>query len=86
MDLGSGWQAVHPECLATLLEMVVLTAAQHAWPLSALPLPAMCDALERDGYAPGYPLRRGLLPAAGRGQPGHMAATSPAKLNREAVG
>ena len=50
VDLGAGWQGVHPEYLATLLEMVVLTAAQHAWPLTALPLPALCEALAQDGY------------------------------------
>lgn len=52
VDLGTGWQGIRPEYLATLLEMIILTATQQGWPLHALPAQGLYDALEADGYDP----------------------------------
>ena len=52
VDLGAGWQGIRPEYLATLLEMVILTATQQGWPLRALPAQELYNALQADGYDP----------------------------------
>lgn len=50
LELSGTWRAVDVGFMATLTDMLLLTAQQHGWDLHAVPEKGMCDALAEDGY------------------------------------
>ena len=52
-ELGGVWRTISPSYLGHLLEMSLLSAAQHGWDLAAVPLAEACLVLhEEDGIDP----------------------------------
>ncbi len=52
-ELGGVWRTIAPAYLGHLLEMALLSAAQHGWDLAAVPLAEACSVLqEEDGFDP----------------------------------
>lgn len=51
-ELEGAWRMVAPAYLGHLLEMLLLSAAQHGWDLAAVPVADACSVLEGDGFDP----------------------------------
>lgn len=53
LEVDGSWRAVRPSYLATVTELLLLTAVQQGWPLNAIPEQQMAEALQADvGYDP----------------------------------
>ncbi len=52
MELDGCWRTISPGHLAHLLEILLLSAAQHCWCLDAIPVQEACSVLQADGFNP----------------------------------
>lgn len=52
VELDGAWRLVSRAYLGTLLDMLLLSAAQHGWELSAIPVADACSVMEADGFHP----------------------------------
>ena len=52
MELDDCWRIISPGHLAHLLEVLLLSAAQHGWCLDAIPVQEVCSVLQNDGFNP----------------------------------
>ena len=52
VELNGRWRVISPGHLATLLEVLLLSAAQHGWRHDSLPVQEACTVLQSDGFDP----------------------------------
>ncbi|BDA43076.1 Sister chromatid cohesion protein DCC1 [Coccomyxa sp. Obi] len=52
MELDGCWRIISAGHLAHLLEVLLLSAAQHGWRLDAMPVQEACSVLQADGFNP----------------------------------
>ncbi len=52
LELEGSWRVISPCHLAALLEVLLLSAAQHGWRHDAIPVQEACSAMQADGFDP----------------------------------
>jgi hypothetical protein len=57
LEVDGRWRLISPAHMAMLLEMLLLSAAQHGWDLASVPVQDVCRVMEGDGFDPRYATR-----------------------------
>lgn len=76
--MNGKWRLVDEKYMRTLLDVILCTAVEHDWPLSALPEEPLVSAMHSDGYSK-HMVRHCLKTCArltGEGQPGESVANN----------